>query len=698
MNLRLLHRRLAVLMGIAGLLSFAGGAGFEPLTAGLAFAGLVAGLFWHPDPQRSRRLERLWIPVATLLVARALFHVFVIRGDVVIPVVDLLLLLMVAEALRALEAPNDLRLYALSFALVLAATAYRPGLLFLVGFVAYVGLATLALLVGHLRRGAERHGIREVPLGRGLLTTTAALSGVVLLVAGVVFVTFPRVSQGFSGRGETVATAIAGFSEEVSIGQHGATIQGSPEIVLRVEFPDGAPAQVGSLRWRGRSYDRFDGVRWTRSRSLPPASPPRDWYRRRWEGPLIEQRIFGAPLDSRVLFALHPAIDIDADNGIQPLVDNAGDFVYWGSGAPTYTAVAPSLPPSPETLRAAEGGYAPSERYFLQLPALDGRVRALADSLTEGLETRYDRVMAIQGHLRSFGYTRELPATATETSLEHFLFQRREGHCEYFSTAMVVLLRSIGIEARNVNGFMGGQWSRFGNYLVVTQNEAHSWVEVWFPGYGWVTFDPTPAGGGVGSAAATWFWPGRILLDGMQHRWSKWVLDYGSDEQSGLLSRWSGFMTGASSQSSSQGPTAPDSGVPAILILFALALAAVAGWLWRRRDRARLGPATLAYLSLRAACARAGVAVTPGLTPSTLLARVRTERPSAAAPAERVVEIYLRSRWGGEPLGASDVRTMKAALSRARAGLRRDRAAAAGGDRGFGALPGVREASETLSS
>ncbi len=698
MNLRLLHRRLAVLMGIAGLVAFAGGAGFQPLTAGLAFTGLLAGLFWHPDPQRSRKLERLWIPVATVLVARALLHVFVIRGDVVLPVVDLLLLLMVAEALRALEAPNDLRLYALSFALVLAATAYRPGLLFLLGFVSYVGLATVTLLVGHLRRGAERHGVREVPLGRGLLMTTGALSGVVLLVAGVVFLTFPRVSQGFSGRGETMASAIAGFSEEVSIGQHGATIQGSPEIVLRVEFPGGAPANIGGLRWRGRSYDRFDGVRWTRSRSLPPAAPPRSWYRRRWDGPVIEQRIFGAPLDSRVLFALHPAIDIDAGGGIQPLVDNAGDFVYWGSGAPTYTALAPSLPPSPETLRAAVGGYAPSERHFLQLPAVDDRVNALADSLTAGLENRYDRVVAIQSYLRSFGYTRELPATARQTSLEHFLFQRREGHCEYFSTAMVVLLRSIGIEARNVNGFMGGQWSQFGNYLVVTQNEAHSWVEVWFPSYGWVTFDPTPSGDGTGSAEATWFWPGRILLDGMHHRWSKWVLDYGVDEQSGLLSRWSGFMTGRSSTSSTPSPTAPDSGFPTLLFLGALALAAAAGCLWRQRDLRRLGPAARGYLALRESCARAGLAVSPALTPTGLLAHVRAACPPATEPAKQIVELYLRSRWGGETLGESDLRTIRAALGRARVVLRQHRPAPAGAVAGLRSFPGVREGSDTLSS
>src|SRR5690606_23581468 len=183
-----------------------------PMSAALAFTALTLSLFWHPSPERSARMERMWLPLATLLVLRALYHVFIIRGDVVIPVVDLLLLLMAAEALRALDAPNDLRLYALSFALILAATAYRPGIVFLLAFVAYVAIATVALMVGHLRRSAERHGVREVPLARGLLGTTGALAGVILLVAAGVFVTFPRVSQGWAGRGETSATSIAGFS------------------------------------------------------------------------------------------------------------------------------------------------------------------------------------------------------------------------------------------------------------------------------------------------------------------------------------------------------------------------------------------------------------------------------------------------------------------------------------------------------
>jgi len=669
MNLRRLHRRLAVLMALAGLVAFAGGAGFEPASALLAAVALVTALFWHPDRARSVRLERIWLPLATLLVARALFHVFFIRDDVVIPVVDLLLLLLAAEALRSLDAPNDLRIYALSFALILASTAYRPGIVFLLAFVAYVVLATVALMVGHVRRRAEAHGVREVPLGRGLLVTTGVLSSVTFMVAMLVFVTFPRVSQGWAGRGDQLATSIAGFSDEISIGQYGSTILTNPQIVLRVEFPDGAPSDLGGLHWRGRSYDRFDGVRWTRTEQIPPSAAPRQWYRDLWSQDIVRQRIFAAALDTRVLFSLHPVLDIDAENGIQPLFDNAGDFVYWGRGAPVYSAYSPAAPPAPEALRLADRGFTPSGVHYLQLPDIDPRIRQLTDSLTRGLDNRYDRVVAIRDYLQSFRYTRDLPATPAEATLDHFLFERQAGHCEYFSTAMVVMLRSIGIQARNVNGFLGGRWSQFGDYLVVTQNEAHSWVEVWLQGYGWVTFDPTPAGAGTGDVTTSWLWPGRIFFDGLQHRWSKWVLDYGTDEQSGIFA---GLFSG-DPETAAEGTASAAGAIARFLGTALFVLTLLGGFAWAQRVRPtvlRPSPPTRMYLQLRRACARAGLGVLRGTTPLALVEQVRAGRAGAARAAERVVDLYLGSRYGGRPLGESELREMREALGAARKVLR----------------------------
>jgi transglutaminase-like putative cysteine protease len=380
----------------------------------------------------------------------------------------------------------------------------------------------------------------------------------------------------------------------------------------------------------------------------------------------VEQKIFGAPLDVRVLFSLHPVLGIESGNGIQPLFDNAGDYVYWGSGAPVYTAYSPASSPPPEALRLANRGFTPSAIHYLQLPDLDRRIRALADSLTACLDNRYDRVVAIRDWLQTFDYTRDLPSSAREATLEHFLFERQAGHCEYFSTAMVVMLRSIGIQARNVNGFLGGQWSQFGDYLVVTQNEAHSWVEVWFQGYGWVTFDPTPAGASSGELVTSWFWPGRIFFDGLQHRWSKWVLDYGTEEQAGIFAN----LFAREPEPAGTGTAASDGGGLPLWGGALLVLILLSGITWARHGGLGRPPSTQMYLQLRSSCSRAGLDVLWGTTPQLLVERVRGVRTAAARPAERVVDLYLRARYGGRPLRDSELREMREALRAARRMLR----------------------------
>lgn len=671
MRLARIHRRLVVLMSLASLLAFAGGAGLVALSAILTALGLGLALFWQPSPELSAKMERVWLPVALLLVARALVHVFLVRDDVVIPVVDLLFLLLTAEALRSLDANNDARIYSLSFALLLASTAYRPGLLFLLAFVAYVGLSTVVLIVGHLRREGDRRGTGDIPVPRSFLLGSGGLSVITLAVAALVFLTFPRVSQGWSGRGEVMATSIAGFADEVSLGGHGGRIFGNPLIVLRVEFPDGPPPNLQSLYWRGRSYDRFDGSRWSRSNRLPPSQAPPSWYRR-WGRGVLQQRIYGAPLDTQVLFALHPLLDVETESRIQPISNNAGDHGYWGSASPVYTAYSLVGRPAPNLLRTSEGGFYPARNFYTQTPLLHPEVEALADSIMEGFSNDYDRATSLVEWFQSeFTYSLDLPATAREASLDHFLLSRRTGHCEYFSTAMAVMLRTQGILAREVNGFLGGSWSQFGDYMAVTQNEAHAWVEVWFPGFGWVPFDPTPAGRGEAMDATTWFWPGRFLFDAIQHRWNKWILDYSFQTQFNLFQRSREVVTGTNRLD----PSTPDSsegrgntgligwGIGLLLALSALVLGG--------RNRTARGPETRIFLRLRDACRRAGVPKEGLRSPMSLTGYLDSVRHPAAPAAKRVVDGYLRARFSGLMLRTEEEKEVRQALSEARAYLRK---------------------------
>ncbi|MCW5851806.1 MAG: DUF4129 domain-containing protein, partial [Anaerolineae bacterium] len=133
------------------------------------------------------------------------------------------------------------------------------------------------------------------------------------------------------------------------------------------------------------------------------------------------------------------------------------------------------------------------ERYLSLPPSLPRRVRELAQSLTADAPTAYDKAVAIQDYLRTFTYDLEIqPAPPGRDVTDYFLFDLKKGYCDYMSTAMIVMLRSVGIPARLAAGYaMGGYDRDLGEY-VVTGQEAHSWPEVFFPGVGWVEFEPTP--------------------------------------------------------------------------------------------------------------------------------------------------------------------------------------------------------------
>ena len=668
MNLSVAHRRLAIAASMFALLGYGGGVGLAWPSGWIAGAILALAFFWSPPPEMGERIEQLWLPVALLLVVRALFSAFVLQEDLVLPVVDLLLLLLCAEALRPLEAPNHSRLYALVFALMLASTAYRPGLIFAVAFLGSSLTLVPALVVGHLMRESQAYGGRRPNAVRDLHGPTIAASVATVVFAIFIFVAFPRISRDTVGRDPGTSTAVAGFADAVTLGAHGSVIGDNPEVVLRVEFPSGNLPDPASLYWRGRSYDHFDGVRWTRTRTLRPSIVPDGWYEA-WEGPEVEQTIYSARLNARILPALHPVTELRTTSNVHPMRDTSGDMLYWGSGDPVYTAVSKARSPHPDSLRTARGNFVPGGTAFRQLPQLDIDVIRLGDSLTRGIENRYDRVVAIRDWFHSeFTYTRQLPATSGEATIEHFLFERRAGHCEYFSTAMVVLLRSVGIESREVNGFLGGDWNPFGRYLAVTQNQAHSWVEVWFPGYGWVTFDPTPSTLAGEAAAASFRWPALRYLDGLRHRWNKWVLDYSPEQQSALLDRIRGNEQTLESNPDPK-PAAPP---PWMIFLIIAAIAASSLSLWRVWTGRQRRPETRGFQRLRRAYSRLTQGEVASAGPVELIGALRRGGLPLAAEAEPLIRAYMTQRFS-KSASEPEARRLEREAIRLSAKLRRMR-------------------------
>lgn len=161
----------------------------------------------------------------------------------------------------------------------------------------------------------------------------------------------------------------------------------------------------------------------------------------------------------------------------------------------TYTEQALFPEPSADQLRSARGPDSVDPEY-LRLDGVHPRVRGLALELTDDEATRFDKVLAISNHFTEgeFTYSEQTTQGGSGDALVDFLFKGKTGYCEQFASSMAVLLRTIGIPSRVAIGFTPGYES--GTTRVITTEDAHAWVEVFFPGIGWTTFDPTPLANG----------------------------------------------------------------------------------------------------------------------------------------------------------------------------------------------------------
>jgi transglutaminase-like putative cysteine protease len=191
----------------------------------------------------------------------------------------------------------------------------------------------------------------------------------------------------------------------------------------------------------------------------------------------------------------------------------------------------PIIPPA--QLRKSSTIYPDEIRdLYLQVPQLDPRIKQLAEKIVEKSHNEYDRAANIELYLQShYGYTLDLTGRKTDDPLAYFLFERREGHCEYFAAAMTVMLRDLGIPARYVGGFLPGEYNDLGGDYIIRASDAHAWVEAYFPGYGWITFDPTPAGNGKRKGLLARM---GLYWDWFQFAWDEWVINYDFSHQTNL--------------------------------------------------------------------------------------------------------------------------------------------------------------------
>jgi len=497
-----------------------------------------------------------FFPVDALLLSR-----LIVGGSsnpplfaVLLAVVHFLIFVMLIRLYSAVSDRDSFFLGMLSFAAILAAAILTVDTLFFILFFAFLLFGVSTFVAMELRRGATDTLLppaivpfeKNNKLNHALSLAALTLAFGAILLGAALFFFFPRVHAGYLGRVSFSPSLMTGFTEDVELGQIGE-IKKNSAVVMRVQT--GKPINYDLLRWRGIALTTFDGKRWSISGGTPrPLRAGGDgWIHADGTKPqkdaaagTINYSVFLGPMATNAIFVPGKVLSLkgnfngESSNSLNATRDNyilkdVTDSIFEpfrSYAAVKYNGVSLLPPRTAVTLRAAASDY-PSEiiSTYLQLPPrLDPRISQLAREITKNDQTPFDKAVRMENYLRTrYGYTLNLTGKRGDDPVAHFLFETRAGHCEYFASAMAIMLRTLGIPSREVNGFLPGEFNDLGGDYIVRASDAHSWVEVYFPGGGWQVFDPTPAGPESSRNLLTRL---GLYMDWMEITWNEWVIGY----------------------------------------------------------------------------------------------------------------------------------------------------------------------------
>lgn len=649
----------------------------------LVLVAVAVAASWPGSPPRRRlasapRLRAALVGGLTLALAVDVLAVAPTMLDVFTHLLVLLLLVKL-HVRRTLRDARDAAF--LAFFLLVAVAPMTSSLAFLALLVVFVVAGTWLLLLRHLLVEAEQAPAAApapagaLGLGRGLLPIGAVAALGVLVVATGLFVAIPRLGQAALPMRAPAARLVSGFTERVELGAFGE-IELDDTVVMRVHLPGwteglASPETLPWLRWRGMAFDRFDGRAWTIGRAeritirrTSPVPFPVGRYR---GGRTFVQEIFLDPLGTNVVFGAPRLLYLQSRSDEVTLDDLGNVVVPLAAARLRYTVESepelgdPRGQPAPELAAPADPRW---RARYTALPPLPPRIAALARQVTAGAADPYEAAQRLTTFLgRELAYSRVLERQTDLHPLEEFLFVARRGNCEYFAAALAVMLRAVDVPARVVNGFQRGEWNPYGGYFMVRLRDAHSWVEAFVDGAGWVTLDPSPRAGVERRAA-----PGaaRLWLDAVRMSWYRYVVNWGLGDQLAVAEAFGRASAAWGSSALDVFAGRPDRGA---LIAAALAVAALA--LVRRARTAALPVAAATtpprfYARALRALARGGLAPAPAETAREFAARVTRVAPALSLPLGRVTDAYERVRFGGASLSGDETSAIDACVDRLR--------------------------------
>ncbi len=577
-------------------------------------------------------------------------------------IAEFLLVLTAMKSLATKRSRDWLQIYVLAFFELVSASALTIEPVFAVLFLGYLLAAPWVLVLFVLRRelgdkGCAARLATEPFVEPSLFRSVATVTFLLFLFTVAIFVFFPRVGAGYLGSGLGRGSALTGFSDEVGLSDVSA-LKEDQTVAMRVTVTRQGELLKNRFYWRGAALDSFDGRRWRRDREgarpLPRSAPGvffvTDAERR---STFVNEDIILEPSTSPALFTAGRVLEI---HGRFPAVtiDGLGNLRSASlAGVRARYQLLASLGPRDTAPTAAS----------YEIPPVDPRIVELARAVVTDHATETARADALVAFFaKGFRYTLAPGDPGDADPLARFLFETRRGHCEYFASSLAVMLRAAGIAAVVVNGYAGGQWNPYGEYFLIRQSDAHSWVEAHVDGR-WQTLDATPYSG---ERAASLEEGVAAILDSYRMRWYRYVVNYSLEDQAGIAlslrgtshGLWKGlssdawrrgwlWLTGlAEERGGSRRSELPS---PLAIAAALLAAGAVAFGI-RRRSRARTGAVswpTERYLELLRLLGRRGFDKKPHETPDEFCRRIAPGLDGEAAAIERLTALYQEARFSG---------------------------------------------------
>jgi len=442
----------------------------------------------------------------------------------VVAFTDFLLILSLAVCVEAATPRNHLHRLITGLFLILAGSVLTDSVLYALPLVVFLLLMWRACrrLYG-IGLGSGFAGA-DLPIGGWQPDFRAFVS--ILVAAALLFFFVPRTESGLMFKNVQPKMEVSGFSDAVELGDFARKL--NPAVAMRVEAPGQNPKQarvfLQGRYWRGVALSRFDGKNWRRE-----ADPLRRDFQPHHSAMIAHGKngqvvaVYREPVE-------HPFIMLpDGVLSVNDLPQQAG---LTANGSLKFRRVPQRRLRLNMRLEKADfaGARRPPTIAEKQVPESNVIAHWALQTVRSATHATVQAARLTQT-LKGWEYNLDTPIDSSHP-VEHFLLESHSGHCEMFASALALSMRSLGIPARVVNGYYGGEWNDMGGFLLIRQQHAHAWVEAWV-GRHWQRFDSTPASRWALTGVRFVQW--NHAWETVRLAWDRYVLEFQNEDRSKLL-------------------------------------------------------------------------------------------------------------------------------------------------------------------